>query len=283
MAFLGTTSALDDYKNDIKPDQSVPNYNDSISSIAWASQQLPNYFATTSWDGELRVFSVEPGQFGNAIFQKLSFKFPLPALKCTWNDQNNHIYVGLIDGSIKVFDVASQQVGDIGRHGAGISSLHFVPGMNAIVSTAYENNIQIWQPGNPNPVLTVNAENKVFASDFQFPTLVAGTANERILAIDINNTSTRTLIDSTDLGKHSQIQSIAINQKCTTFGVASFDGRANLSSLTKNVNGLYAPVNHPSHRNPLSLSRATSTKKQATPSSILSTVPLSTRSTNVGS
>lgn len=140
--------------------------------------------------------------------------------------------------------MASQQVGDIGRHGAGISSLHFVPGMNAIVSTAYENNIQIWQPGNPNPVLTINADNKVFTSDFQFPTLVAGTANERILAIDINNTSTRTLIDSTDLGKYSQIQSIAINQKCTTFGVASFDGRANLSSLTKNVNGLYAPVNN---------------------------------------
>lgn len=51
MAFLGTTTGIDDYKNDIKPDQSMPNYNDSISSVAWASQQLPNYFATTSWDG----------------------------------------------------------------------------------------------------------------------------------------------------------------------------------------------------------------------------------------
>lgn len=283
MAFLGTTSALDDYKNDIKPDQSVPNYNDSISSIAWASQQLPNYFATTSWDGELRVLSVEPGQFGNAIFQKLTYKFPLPALKCTWNDQNNHIYVGLIDGTIKVFDVASQQVGDIGRHGAGISSLHFVPGMNAIISTAYENNIHVWQPGNPNPLLTINADNKVFTSDFQFPTLVAGTANEKILAIDINNTSTRTLIESTDLGKYSQIQSIAINQKCTTFGVASFDGRANLSSLNKNVNGLYAPVPLYSHRNQLLLSKATNTKKQATQFSTPLTVLHLTPLTNVGS
>ncbi len=90
--------------------------------------------------------------------------------------------------------------------------------------------------------MTINAENKVFASDFQFPTLVAGTANEKILMVDINNTNTRTLVDSVDLGKYSQIQSIAINQKCTTFGVASFDGRANLSSLVKNVNGLYGPV-----------------------------------------
>jgi hypothetical protein len=45
-----------------------------------------------------------------------------------------------------------------------------------------------------------------------------------------------------DLGKFSQIQSIAINNKCTMFGIASFDGRANLSSINKNVNGMFAPV-----------------------------------------
>ena len=50
MAFLGTT-ALDDYKNDVKPDQSVPPFGDSISSIAWASQQAPNLFCSVSWDG----------------------------------------------------------------------------------------------------------------------------------------------------------------------------------------------------------------------------------------
>ena len=58
MAFLGGNTSLDDYKNDIKPDQSMPGYNDSISSIAWASQQMPNFFATTSWDGELRILSL---------------------------------------------------------------------------------------------------------------------------------------------------------------------------------------------------------------------------------
>lgn len=50
MAFLGTTS-IDDYKNDVKPDQTVPAFNDSISSLAWANPQFPNFFASTSWDG----------------------------------------------------------------------------------------------------------------------------------------------------------------------------------------------------------------------------------------
>lgn len=75
-----------------------------------------------------------------------------------------------------------------------------------------------------------------------FPTFVAGTAHERILLIDINNQNSRTIIESTDLGKSSQIQSVAINNKCTNFGVASYDGRANISNLSRNVNGLFAPV-----------------------------------------
>jgi mRNA export factor len=282
MAFL-SSNAQDDYKNDIKPDQSMPNYNDSISSISWSSMQLPNYIATTSWDGELRILAVEQGQFGTAIFQKISYKFNQPALKATWNDQNTQIYVGLLDGSIKLFDVASQQVADIGKHNAGISSLHFVPGMNAVVSTAYENTVQIWQPGSPSPVMSIQADNKVFASDFQFPTLIAGTANEKILLVDINNTNTRSIVDSVDLGKFSQIQSVAINQKCTSLGVASFDGRANLSSINKNVNGLFAPVRLLLYRKTSLPLRATNMKRLGIQSCTPSTVSLSTQSTTGGS
>ena len=156
MSFLGNTS-LDDYKNDLKPDQSVPNYQDSISSIAWAPPQIGNFFATTSWDGELRIMSLEQGQFGPAIFQKNATKFNSAAMKCTWNDQGNQIYVGLMDGSIKLYDLGSGQVAEVGRHGAPISSLNFVPGMNSVISTAYQPTIQIWQQGNSNPVLSINA------------------------------------------------------------------------------------------------------------------------------
>lgn len=282
MAF-SATSAQDDYKNDVKPDQSMPNFNDTISSITWANLQLPNYMATTTWDGELRILVVEPGQYGTAIFQKMIYKFNQPVLKTCWNDQNTVIYVGLLDGSIKAFDVASQQVADIGKHNAGISSLHFVSGMNAIVSSAYENTVQIWQPGSPSPVMSIQAENKVFCSDFQFPTLVAGTANERILLVDINNTNSRSIVDSMDLGKFSQIQTVAINQKCTALGVASFDGRANLSSINKNVNGQYSPVLKSLFRKTSSPLRATNTNSPETLSCTQSTAFPSTPSMIAGS
>jgi hypothetical protein len=67
----------------------------------------------------------------------MTYKFPNPALKCTWNDTGTQIYVGLMDGSIKTFDIGSSQTVDIGRHNSAISSLHFVAGMNTVISTSY--------------------------------------------------------------------------------------------------------------------------------------------------
>ena len=60
----------------------------------------------------------------------------------------------------------------------------------------------------------------------------------------MNLMNNKSIVESADLGKFSQIQSIAINQKCTTFGIASFDGRANISNLQKGVNGQYTQVNN---------------------------------------
>ena len=113
--------------------------------------------------------------------------------------------------------------------------------------------------------------------------LVAGTASEKIVLVDINNAATRSVVESVDLGKFSQIQSVAINNKCSMFGIASFDGRANLSTINKNVNGLFAPVTPSLRRNQSSPSRATSRKRPATPSSIPSTPSASTPSTTAGS
>ena len=81
----------------------------------------------------------------------------------------------------------------------------------------------------------------MYASDFQFPYLVAGTGNEKLLYYDLKNSS-KTVLESSDLGKNSQIQAIAINQKATSYGVATFDGRANISSINKNAAGVFAPV-----------------------------------------
>jgi len=75
-----------------------------------------------------------------------------------------------------------------------------------LISTAYENNVHFWQ-GGPNPVLSVDVMNKVYVSDYKNGILVGGASNEKIFLIDMATVSsgTKTILDSVDLGKFSQI------------------------------------------------------------------------------
>jgi WD40 repeat protein len=274
---------VDDYSTDVKPHQSVLPYSDSISSIAWAPPHLGRVLATTSWDGELRILSLEDSQFGPALFQKFCSKYPYPPLKCCWNDEGTQIYVGLLDGSVNVFDFGGGQGMEVGRHGSAINSLHFVTGMNAVLSAAHEPMAQIWQPHSPTPILSLNAENKIFTSAFQYPMFVAGTANEKILMLDLYSYNSKILIDSSDLGKHSQIQSIALNPKGNICGIGSNDGRTTIMSLIKNVSGLLTHVVRLLLRSLSSPSRATRRKPEASPTSTPSTAWPSTPATKSGS
>lgn len=152
------------------------------------------------------------------------------------------IYVGDITGLIQAFNVQTQQFNDVGKHGAAISALHIIPNQNVIISAAFENNIHFWQPGNNQPVFTIDMGNKVFSSDFAYPILLTGLGNEKIGIIDINNASNKTILDSQDLGKNSQLQSCAINKNTDTIGFSTFDGRSNIANIVKSPNGLYTQV-----------------------------------------
>lgn len=53
-----------------------------------------------------------------------------------------------------------------------------------------------------------------------------------------------TIFDSADLGKGSQLQSIALNSKGTAYGIGCVDGRANISNFTKTLNGNFSVKGH---------------------------------------
>jgi mRNA export factor len=146
---------MDEYKNDIKLDQNSPPLADSISSISWAYNIGP-IFAATSWDGSLKIYEVSQAQFGPSIIEKVSYKFQSPLTKCCWNYENNQIYFGAANGMVKSYDVNSGNVLDVGKHNAGVSSLHVIPGQNTVISTGYENFVHFWQNGNPNPIYSVD-------------------------------------------------------------------------------------------------------------------------------
>lgn len=174
--------------------------------------------------------------------QKVSVKAKNPLTKCIWSQDSSAIYVGDATGLIQAFNVQTQQFIDVGKHSAAISALHVIPGQNVVISAAFENNVHFWQVGNPQPVLTIDMGNKVFCSDFANPILILGLATEKVGIIDITNTNNKTILESTDLGKNSLLQSCAINKLGDTIGLSTFDGRSNISNIIKGPTGSYTQV-----------------------------------------
>ena len=76
-------------------------------------------------------------------------------LATAWNGDWSALYIGCMDGSIKIMDINTQTISDMGRHNASISKLHYVPQKNVLISSAYENTINFWQ-GGPNPVYNID-------------------------------------------------------------------------------------------------------------------------------
>lgn len=176
------------------------------------------------------------------IVQKITAKANAPLTKCAWSNDGQIIYVGDIKGMVQGFSLANSTFTDVGKHNAPISAIHVVPGQGILITAAYENVINFWQPGTSQPVFVLDMGNKVFCTDFSNPLLLVAMNNEKIGIVDINNANQKTIIESGDLGKHSQIQSCAINKKADTIGLSTFDGRSNIATITKTSSGTYTQV-----------------------------------------
>lgn len=174
---MSSLGGYDDYNNDIKPDTTSQPVTDALSSIDWVSNNIGNLFACTCWDGTLSVYEVANNGYSATLMQKINVKAKSPLTKCVWSQDGQFIYVGDITGLIQGFNIQTQQFSEVGKHTAGISALHFIPDQNIIISCAFENNVHFWQPGNPQPIFSMDVGNKVFCSDFSYPILVLGLAN----------------------------------------------------------------------------------------------------------
>lgn len=169
----------DDYNNssEIKPDNNSAPLPEAVSHIDWIPNNMGNVFAVTCWDGTLRVYEVINNGYSASITQKISTKAKAPLTKCAWSQDGQNIYVGDVTGLVQAYNIANGNFVDIGKHNAAISAIHVVPGQGIIITAAYENIINFWQPGNNQPVFVLDMGSKVFCSDFSNPILLVCMAN----------------------------------------------------------------------------------------------------------
>lgn len=157
----------------------------------------------------------------------------MPLTTCCWNYDSSLIFVGAIDGAIRGLDINSGQFYDVGMHknGAPLNYLSFLADKNVLLTTAYDTDVNFWQLGTQAPVHSISAPKKIFKSHCSNNMFCAGMLDERILIANLNQFNSKSEVDSMDLGKGSQIQSICVRCDGKSLGIGSIDGRANISAI----------------------------------------------------
>lgn len=104
MTMTFTSPSTDDYKNDIRLDQTII-LNQSASQLKWMPNPGMSIFSGTFWDKSLRIFQIGQTPGGTTILQKaMTMMNSVPLCSC-WNSDCTALYVGCMDGSIKIIDL----------------------------------------------------------------------------------------------------------------------------------------------------------------------------------
>lgn len=90
---------------------------------------------------------------------------------------------------MRLWDIASNSVKELGRHDAAVKEIRWVPQLGMIVSGSWDKTIRWWDvrtPGTSSPALTVQIPDRCYAMDTVEDVLVVGCAGQAILAFDMS-------------------------------------------------------------------------------------------------
>jgi len=156
--------------------------NDGISSLEWSP--TGNFLVATAWDGD--VYCYEVANNGQAL-PKASTKHEAPVLCSAWSQDGASVFSGGCDKIAKKWDLASGQATQIAQHDAPIRHMAWIQEVGLLCTGSWDRTLRYWDTRQPNPALTVQLPERVYALDVTHPLLVVGCAERQIQIFNLNN------------------------------------------------------------------------------------------------
>ncbi|KAI8047976.1 WD40-repeat-containing domain protein [Gilbertella persicaria] len=197
---------------------------DSISDLAFSPQA--DILAVSSWDGGVRIYQVEPT--GNTV-PKASYNHEGPVLCVDWAKDGSHVVSGGTDKAIRMYDLNTGQSTQIGAHDEPVKAAKFLDGQNVLATGSWDKTLKYWDFRSPQPVGTVQLNERCYAMDTRGNLLVAATADRQVLVFDLSNPTTIFKQSVSPLKWQTRTVSCFIDGK--GYAIGSIEGRLGIQYI----------------------------------------------------
>jgi len=162
--------------------------NDSISCMRFS----PGTIQTTlllagSWDNNVRCWEIQLHN-GQSV-PKAEQTMTGPILDVCWHEDGTKAFMASADKQVKVWDLASNQTMTVAAHDAPIKVCRWVKASNyeALMTGSWDKTVKFWDTRSPNPIMSIDVGERVYAADVDYPMAVVGTAGRGLRIYDLEN------------------------------------------------------------------------------------------------
>ncbi|KAA8902073.1 WD40-repeat-containing domain protein [Sphaerosporella brunnea] len=211
--------AQGDTSQDI-PIQSPPD--DSISDISFSPQS--EHLAAASWDKKVRIYEIaaDGSSVGKAMYDHEG-----PVLSVHWAKDGSKVVSGGADKAARMFDVSTGQSQQVAVHDQPVKCVRMIsmPGSNQemLVTGSWDKKVKYWDLRTPNPVATLDMQERVYTMDVQQGLMVIGLAERYINIVNLANPGS--IFKTMQSPLKWQTRVVSCFPDATGFAVGSIEGR----------------------------------------------------------
>ncbi|EUC58887.1 poly(A)+ RNA export protein [Rhizoctonia solani AG-3 Rhs1AP] len=223
MSIFGTVNTTD-----VKDTEIVDPPTDSISCMSFSP--VADYLAVGSWSHEVRLYEIGPqGQSQG----KAMYKHEGPVLSVCWNKEGNKVFSGGMDKAARMFDIQTNQSTQVGAHDDAVKCVRWVDAQAEFLLQKLGQDYQYWD-------LRHRLRGKVdlptmLSMDVVYPLLVVATADQQVLAYDLNNPTAVFRTIASPLKLQTRVVSCFPTGK--GFGIGSIEGRVAMQYIDEKEAG----------------------------------------------
>lgn len=212
----------------------IPNLPKStILSLDFANVQNTLVLGSINFDGALDIYNLGmSSQYQNKTSSPARLcgtSFPTPCSSMRIDSANRVCYVGMGDGKIAIWNIATNQTTQLGEHLDICNNVRWLPQYNILVSSGLDGFVKYWDPRTSQAQGQISLKAPIVAMDASGNTIISGCNDRSLQLIDLRNPMAIASTPKYDLEHH--IVSLTAMHNNEGFVYSSYEGRARVEFL----------------------------------------------------